>query len=33
MHDFFLASCFLMMVLLPCIVTMGANEREEGDEA
>jgi hypothetical protein len=34
MHDFLLAAAFLMMVILPCIVTMGSgSSEEEGDEA
>jgi hypothetical protein len=34
MHDFLVAAAFLMMVILPCIVTMGSNAAEEdGDEA
>jgi hypothetical protein len=33
MHDFLVAAAFLLMVILPCIVTMGAATDEEGDEA
>ncbi len=34
MHDFLVAAAFLMMVILPCIVTMGSGySEEEGDEA
>lgn len=34
MHDILVAGAFLMMVILPCIVTMGSGaEEEEGDEA
>jgi hypothetical protein len=34
MHDILLAAAFLMMVILPCIVTMGSNpSEEEGYEA
>jgi hypothetical protein len=34
MHDILVASAFLMMVILPCIVTMGSGAaEEEGDEA
>jgi hypothetical protein len=34
MHDFLVAAAFLLMVILPCIVTMGAGTaEEEGDEA
>ncbi len=34
MHDFLVAGAFLMMVILPCIVTMGSSSsEEEGDEA
>lgn len=33
MHDFVVAGVFLLMVLLPCIVTMGSASSEEGDEA
>jgi hypothetical protein len=29
MHDILIAAAFLMMVVLPCIVTMGAAESEE----
>ncbi len=33
MHVFLLSVAFLMMVVLPCIVTMGAEpSTEEGDE-
>ncbi len=32
MHDFLVAAAFLLMVILPCIVTMGAGSTEE-DEA
>jgi len=33
MHDFLVAAAFLMMVILPCIVTMGSGAtEEEGDE-
>jgi hypothetical protein len=34
MHDFLVAAAFLMMFVLPCIVTMGSRPaEEEGDEA
>jgi len=33
MHDFLMAAAFLLMVILPCLVTMGAGTAEEGDEA
>ncbi len=34
MQDFLVAAAFLMMVILPCIVTMGScASEEEGDEA
>jgi len=34
MHDVLVAGAFLIMVILPCIVTMGAGAiEEEGDEA
>ena len=34
MHDLLVASAFLLMVILPCIVTMGSGSTEEdGDEA
>ena len=34
MHDILVAAAFLMMVILPCIVTMGSGATEEdGDEA
>ena len=34
MHDFLIAAAFIMMVILPCIVTMGSGSTEEdGDEA
>ena len=34
MHDLLIAGAFIMMVLLPCIVTMGSGSTEEdGDEA
>jgi hypothetical protein len=29
MHDILIAAAFLMMVVLPCIVTMGAGASEE----
>ncbi len=32
MHDFLVAAAFLLMVVLPCIVTMGSGSTEE-DEA
>ncbi len=32
MHDFLVAGAFLLMVVLPCIVTMGAGTDEEGEE-
>ena len=32
MHDFLVAGAFLLMVILPCIVTMGSASSEE-DEA
>ena len=33
MHDFLVAAAFLLMVILPCIVTMGSISSEEGEEA
>jgi hypothetical protein len=34
MHDILVAAAFLVMVILPCIVTMGSGATEEdGDEA
>ena len=33
MHDFLVAAAFLMMVLLPCSVTMGSGSSEGEDEA
>ena len=34
MHDILIAAAFLMMVILPCIVTMGSGATEEdGDDA
>ncbi len=33
MHDFLVAAAFLLMVLLPCIVTMGSDTAEGEDEA
>jgi hypothetical protein len=33
MHDFLLAAAFLLMVILPCVVTMGSGTDEEGEEA
>ena len=33
MHDLIVASAFLLMVLLPCIVTMGSGSTDEGEEA
>ena len=33
MHDLFIAAAFLLMVLTPCIVTMGSGSSDvEGDE-
>ena len=32
MHDLIVASAFILMVLLPCLVTMGSGSAEEGDE-
>ena len=32
MHDFFVAAAFLLMVLVPCIVTMGSSATDEGDD-
>lgn len=29
MHDFLVAAAFLLMVILPCIVTMGSGTTEE----
>ena len=31
MHDLIVAAAFLLMVLLPCIVTMGSGVTDEGD--
>jgi hypothetical protein len=33
MHDLLVAGAFLLMVLIPCIVTMGSGTSEENDEA
>ena len=33
MHDFLVAAAFLLMVILPCIVTMGSGATDEGDDA
>ena len=34
MHDLLVAAAFLLMVILPCIVTMGSGSTDEdGDEA
>ncbi len=33
MHDFLVACAFILMIVLPCIVTMGSGALEEGDEA
>jgi hypothetical protein len=33
MHDFLVAAAFLLMVILPAIVTMGASTTEEDNEA
>ena len=33
MHDFLVAAAFLLMVLVPCIVTMGSAATDEGDDA
>jgi hypothetical protein len=33
MHDFLVAAAFLLMVLLPCIVTMGTGPLENEDDA
>jgi hypothetical protein len=32
MHDFLVAAAFLLMVILPCIVTMGSGTAEEDDD-
>ena len=32
MHDLLIAAAFLLMVILPCIVTMGSSSMEDGDE-
>ena len=32
MHDFLVAGAFLLMVVIPCIVTMGAGTDIEGEE-
>jgi len=31
MHDLLVAAAFLLMVIVPCIVTMGSGSSEEGD--
>ncbi len=31
MHDFLVAAAFMMMVILPCIVTMGSGSSEDGE--
>jgi hypothetical protein len=33
MHNFLVIAAFLVTVLLPCVVTMGAVDPEEGEEA
>jgi hypothetical protein len=33
MHDFLVAAAFLLMVILPCIVTMGSATSEDSEEA
>jgi hypothetical protein len=33
MHDFLIAAAFLLMVILPCIVTMGSKTSEDHEEA
>ena len=33
MHDLLVAAAFLLMVILPCIVTMGSGSSEENEEA
>jgi hypothetical protein len=33
MHDFLVAAAFLLMVILPCIVTMGSASSEDNEEA
>lgn len=33
MHNFLVAAAFLLMVILPCIVTMGSGSSEDGEEA
>jgi len=33
MHDLLVAGAFLLMVILPCLVTMGSTTSEEGEEA
>ena len=33
MHDFLVAGAFLLMVVLPCVVTMGSASSEESEEA
>ncbi len=33
MHDFLVAAAFLLMVILPCIVTMGSASSEDSEEA
>jgi hypothetical protein len=33
MHNFLVAAAFLLMVILPCIVTMGSGFSEDGEEA
>lgn len=32
MHDFLVAAAFLLMVILPCVVTMGSASSEENEE-
>jgi hypothetical protein len=32
MHDFLVAAAFLLMVILPCIVTMGSGTAEEDND-
>ncbi len=32
MHDLLVAAAFLLMVILPCVVTMGSGSSEEGEE-
>jgi hypothetical protein len=32
MHDFLVAAAFLMMVILPCIVTMGSGAADDDSD-